>query len=190
MRIEWRLAILEAQYKKKVCAEQPSFSLFVFDTAVRLSKQPEPEGAQRLEPARIFARDTARRVGNVVHLAWSEADTGNSSILTYTIKRSTSSGNETVLTTVPGTQNSLDDTTASDTTATYYYQVEAANAVGVDTSHITRLGLPDRFVEHGERAELLHDLGLDEAGLTATVLRLVERAKTLKPKAWSRERTA
>jgi 1-deoxy-D-xylulose-5-phosphate synthase len=68
--------------------------------------------------------------------------------------------------------------------------LEAANADGLDTSHITRLGLPDRFVEHGERGELLHDLGLDEAGITATVLRLVERSKTLKPKAWTRERTA
>jgi 1-deoxy-D-xylulose-5-phosphate synthase len=68
--------------------------------------------------------------------------------------------------------------------------LEAANEAGVDTSNITRLGLPDRFVEHGERHELLHDLGLDEAGLSQTILKLTERAKTLKPKAWSKERTA
>ena len=48
----------------------------------------------------------------------------------------------------------------------------------------------DRFVEHGERHELLHDLGLDEAGLMATILKLTEKAKTLKPKAWTKERTA
>ena len=33
----------------------------------------------------------------------------------------------------------------------------------------SRLGLPDRFVEHGERGELLADLGLDVAGICATV---------------------
>jgi 1-deoxy-D-xylulose-5-phosphate synthase len=68
--------------------------------------------------------------------------------------------------------------------------LEACSDAGIDTSHVTRLGLPDRFVEHGERHELLHDLGLDEAGIKATALRLVERATTLKPKAWTKERTA
>ncbi len=68
--------------------------------------------------------------------------------------------------------------------------LEAANSAGLDTSHLTRLGLPDRFVEHGERHELLHDLGLDQAGLMATVLRLTEKTKMLKPKAWTKERTA
>lgn len=68
--------------------------------------------------------------------------------------------------------------------------LEAANSAGLDTSNITRLGLPDHFVEHAERHELLHDLGLDEAGLTSTVIRLTEKAKTLKPKAWTKERTA
>lgn len=68
--------------------------------------------------------------------------------------------------------------------------LEAANQAGLDTSHITRLGLPDRFVEHGERHELLHDLGLDEAGITKKVIELVEKSRKLKPKAWSKERTA
>lgn len=68
--------------------------------------------------------------------------------------------------------------------------LEAASEAGIDTSNITRLGLPDRFVEHAERHELLHDLGLDEAGVMQTVIRLTERAKTLKPKAWSKELTA
>lgn len=53
--------------------------------------------------------------------------------------------------------------------------LEAANAAGLDTRSIVRLGLPDRFVEHGERAELLAELGLDEAGLCRTVRREVER---------------
>lgn len=43
--------------------------------------------------------------------------------------------------------------------------LEAANRAGVDARHVLRLGLPDRFVEHGERDELLRDLGLDADGL-------------------------
>ena len=30
--------------------------------------------------------------------------------------------------------------------------LEAANAAGLDTRNVVRLGLPDRFVEHAERA--------------------------------------
>jgi 1-deoxy-D-xylulose-5-phosphate synthase len=41
---------------------------------------------------------------------------------------------------------------------------------------IKRLGLPDWFVEHGERAELLADLELDAAGIAATCRRLAGRA--------------
>jgi 1-deoxy-D-xylulose-5-phosphate synthase len=47
--------------------------------------------------------------------------------------------------------------------------LEAANAVGLDTRHLVRLGLPDQFVEHGERSELLANLGLDVAGICAAV---------------------
>ncbi|HEX5443561.1 MAG TPA: transketolase C-terminal domain-containing protein, partial [Pirellulales bacterium] len=43
--------------------------------------------------------------------------------------------------------------------------LEAANQAGVDARHVLRLGLPDRYVEHGERDELLHDLGIDADGL-------------------------
>ena len=53
--------------------------------------------------------------------------------------------------------------------------LEAANEVGLSTQHILRLGLPDRFVEHGERAELLADLGLDADGICGTVLRALNR---------------
>ncbi|MDA1039350.1 MAG: 1-deoxy-D-xylulose-5-phosphate synthase, partial [Planctomycetota bacterium] len=41
---------------------------------------------------------------------------------------------------------------------------------------LVRLGLPDRFVEHGERGELLAELGLDAAGIAATCRRLAGRA--------------
>jgi len=38
--------------------------------------------------------------------------------------------------------------------------LEAANAAGVDTRNIVRCGMPDRFVEHGERNDLLAEVGL------------------------------
>ncbi len=43
--------------------------------------------------------------------------------------------------------------------------LEAASDEGLDTRELRRLGIPDRFVEHGERGELLHELGLDVANL-------------------------
>jgi 1-deoxy-D-xylulose-5-phosphate synthase len=45
--------------------------------------------------------------------------------------------------------------------------VEAAADAGLDI-RIRRLGIPDRFIEHAERGELLADLGLDVAGIAAT----------------------
>jgi 1-deoxy-D-xylulose-5-phosphate synthase len=43
--------------------------------------------------------------------------------------------------------------------------LEAACDAGLSTANIQRLGLPDRFIEHGERGELLADLALDTAGI-------------------------
>jgi len=48
--------------------------------------------------------------------------------------------------------------------------LEAANSAGLDTRSIVRLGLPDRFVEHAERNELLADLGLDVDGICRTIM--------------------
>jgi 1-deoxy-D-xylulose-5-phosphate synthase len=53
--------------------------------------------------------------------------------------------------------------------------VEAACDAGLDTSRLRRLGVPDHFIEHGERSELLADLGLDAAGIAATCRRLHAR---------------
>jgi 1-deoxy-D-xylulose-5-phosphate synthase len=53
--------------------------------------------------------------------------------------------------------------------------LEAANAAGLDASRVVRLGLPDRFVEHGERGELLTELGLDVDGLCAAARRALHR---------------
>jgi hypothetical protein len=75
-----------------------------------------------------------RRVGSIVHLSWSEADTGNSPITSYQIFRGISSNGEgaTPIATVTGTQTggTFDDLTATDTTVTYYYKVVAVNSVG------------------------------------------------------------
>ena len=78
---------------------------------------------------------TQRRIGSVVHLAWSEADTGNSTITQYQIWRGTASGAETLLTSVGGTQTTYDDTTATDITQTYYYKVLAVNSVGMSCAN-------------------------------------------------------
>lgn len=40
------------------------------------------------------------------------------------------------------------------------------------TQHIKRLGIPDQFVEHGERAELFADLGIDDDGIVAACRQL------------------
>jgi 1-deoxy-D-xylulose-5-phosphate synthase len=45
--------------------------------------------------------------------------------------------------------------------------LEAACDARLDTSRIRRLGIPDRYVEHGDRKELLADLGLDALGIAA-----------------------
>ncbi len=45
---------------------------------------------------------------------------------------------------------------------------EIAADAGLNTNHIRRLGIPDKFIEHGERGELLADLGLDATGIAAT----------------------
>ena len=43
--------------------------------------------------------------------------------------------------------------------------LEAANRLSLNTERFRILAIPDSFVEHGDRDELLADLGLDAAGL-------------------------
>ncbi len=57
--------------------------------------------------------------------------------------------------------------------------LEAANAAGLDTRNVVRLGLPDRFIEHGERGELLADLGLDAAGICSTMRKALRRQEVV-----------
>ncbi len=54
--------------------------------------------------------------------------------------------------------------------------LEACNEVGVSASHVRRLGIPDRFIEHAERGELLASLGLDAAGIAAAFRQQAEEA--------------
>lgn len=57
--------------------------------------------------------------------------------------------------------------------------LESASDQGLDTSHVRRLGLPDRFVEHGERNELLASLDLDSAGIARICRQMAERSLRL-----------
>jgi 1-deoxy-D-xylulose-5-phosphate synthase len=45
--------------------------------------------------------------------------------------------------------------------------LEVAADAALNASHVRRLGIPDKFVEHGERIELLADLGLDVNGIVS-----------------------
>jgi len=55
--------------------------------------------------------------------------------------------------------------------------LESANEMGLETSRIKRLGIPDQFIEHGERAELLADLGLNAEGIAAACRELAEQGE-------------
>ncbi len=55
--------------------------------------------------------------------------------------------------------------------------LEAANEMLLDSSRVRRLGIPDRFIEHGERSELLADLGLDATGIASACRELAEQGE-------------
>lgn len=59
--------------------------------------------------------------------------------------------------------------------------LEAANAEGLETGHVKTLGLPDRFVPHGTRSELLADLGLDATGIANTCRQAANRVGQRSP---------
>ncbi len=61
--------------------------------------------------------------------------------------------------------------------------LEAANAAGLDTRNVVRLGIPDRFIEHGERHELLTELGLDVDGICRTARRAAGRPQEIESNA-------
>jgi 1-deoxy-D-xylulose-5-phosphate synthase len=53
--------------------------------------------------------------------------------------------------------------------------LEAVSDARLDTSRIIRRGIPDQFIEHGERGELLAALGLDVDGIIRTCTEAAER---------------
>lgn len=59
--------------------------------------------------------------------------------------------------------------------------LESACAHGWDTRILRTLGLPDRFIEHGDRNELLADLGLDATGIAHTCRKLSEKYSDAEP---------
>jgi 1-deoxy-D-xylulose-5-phosphate synthase len=54
--------------------------------------------------------------------------------------------------------------------------LEAANEAGLPTTHVRRLGLPDRYVLHAERDEQLAEVGLDVDGITRAAVELAMAA--------------
>jgi 1-deoxy-D-xylulose-5-phosphate synthase len=52
--------------------------------------------------------------------------------------------------------------------------LEAASDAGLVTAGLHRFGVPDRFIEHASRKELLADLGLDSQGIAAACRRLAK----------------
>jgi 1-deoxy-D-xylulose-5-phosphate synthase len=52
--------------------------------------------------------------------------------------------------------------------------LEVAAKHGLNTERFRILGIPDVFVEHGDREELLADLGLDCNGLVKSALQLLQ----------------
>lgn len=55
--------------------------------------------------------------------------------------------------------------------------LETAIDAGWDVRRFLRLGLPDRFIEHGERWELLAEMGLDAEGIAQACLALTGKAE-------------
>jgi 1-deoxy-D-xylulose-5-phosphate synthase len=55
--------------------------------------------------------------------------------------------------------------------------LEACNAEGIDSRNVIRLGIPDRFIEHAERSELLAELGLDVEGFCRAARRAFSKGR-------------
>ena len=56
--------------------------------------------------------------------------------------------------------------------------LEAANEMRLDTSKVHRIGVPDQFVQHQSRSEVLAELKLDAAGIAQTCREAAEHANS------------
>ncbi|MEE3220371.1 MAG: 1-deoxy-D-xylulose-5-phosphate synthase, partial [Planctomycetota bacterium] len=57
--------------------------------------------------------------------------------------------------------------------------LEAISAAGLSAEHVHRLGIPDEFIEHGDRGELLADLALDAEGIAATCRQIAAKLESV-----------
>lgn len=57
--------------------------------------------------------------------------------------------------------------------------VEFLNDMDISTVRVKRLGVPDRFISHGDRTSLWRELGFDEESLVAQSLEFFDRSKDL-----------
>ena len=55
--------------------------------------------------------------------------------------------------------------------------LEMANENGINASHVRRLGIPDRFVEHGDRGELLDEIQLSRRGIVDACREMFDKQK-------------
>ena len=55
--------------------------------------------------------------------------------------------------------------------------LETASNAGLDTRHLQRLGIPDKYIEHGDRGELLADLDLDQEGISRTCRKMLSQMR-------------
>jgi 1-deoxy-D-xylulose-5-phosphate synthase len=58
--------------------------------------------------------------------------------------------------------------------------LEFAEAHDLNKAQIKRMGIPDKFIEHGSRRELLSDLGLDKDGITRVIKKVCKSKDTPK----------
>jgi 1-deoxy-D-xylulose-5-phosphate synthase len=57
--------------------------------------------------------------------------------------------------------------------------LEIVAELGSEAVRVRRLGIPDQFIEHGDRAELLAELKLDTKGIVETCLELGQQSESL-----------
>jgi 1-deoxy-D-xylulose-5-phosphate synthase len=59
--------------------------------------------------------------------------------------------------------------------------LELLESAGIFDVKVKRIGIPDRFIEHGSQSQLRADLGLDSAGIVASARKLLARGNSSAP---------
>lgn len=59
--------------------------------------------------------------------------------------------------------------------------LELLEASGISDVRVKRIGIPDRFIEHGSQAQLRSDLGLDAAGIASSAREFLARRGSSAP---------